>query len=281
MTFSRRIVVLFISVLLCSCTSYQKTDKVIQKNPFEDIMNTQILVMNSLVWQSIENEQRYKEYLRVEEEKRLAEEKRKEEERIKLEEEKRIELEKQKAEELKSKTRQQTTEKKTTQSVNNTNQSSPPSTPTPQPVIGNAFQREFLNLINQERARKGLSILKLDVELNNGAQVRANELATINDIRVNGVAHVRPDGRSFRTVLPHRNIGENVGGSWDVLVEREKHTYAYHAFDMWKASAGHYEVMVFPNLTSIGVAYQVSERMKADGEVQVDWSGLVFVLFVE
>lgn len=267
------------SILIVGCVPDQRS----KENVFNETFKNSTKVSTQIKEISLQNEIIYqKELIRKEEErKRLEEEKRQKEEQERLERE-RLEKERKEKEEqerrAKEKARQQAVHKQKASPP----QPKPTSKPQPAPKqIGNAFQREFLGYLNQERARKGLNPVQLDEELNWGAKVRSDELAPLNDIRVNGKPHYRPNGTYFRTVLPHRRIGENTAGSWEVQRQKEGHSYAYHAFDAWCSSPGHYKLMMTPHFKYIGVSWSPSERMRSDNEYQVDWSGLVFVLLIE
>ncbi|MBQ3565965.1 MAG: hypothetical protein IJA12_02185 [Oscillospiraceae bacterium] len=103
---------------------------------------------------------------------------------------------------------------------------------------------EVLELVNQERASLGLSPLVLDVDLNKAANVRAEEASEV-------FSHTRPDGTSFATVLKDFSIsyyccGENIAAGCptaEVVVAQ------------WINSPAHYENIIDPNYTKLGVGF--------------------------
>ena len=70
------------------------------------------------------------------------------------------------------------------------------------------FAEEVLRLVNVERAKEGLSPLKLDAKLTEAAEIRAKEI-------INSFSHTRPNGSSCFTALEqvgvsYRRAGENI-----------------------------------------------------------------------
>jgi uncharacterized protein YkwD len=77
-----------------------------------------------------------------------------------------------------------------------------------------AYADEVFKLVNEARADAGLSLLERDGELDAAAMIRAEECASVQSLRVGGLAHVRPDGTPFYTVMgveENFSYGENLG----------------------------------------------------------------------
>lgn len=117
-----------------------------------------------------------------------------------------------------------------------------------------AVEREVIRLINAERATKGLSQLQTDANLTKAARIRSEEL-----YRNDHFAHTRPSGEAWQTVLQtevpvsYATAGENLA-----MVEHNMPDYdpAYDAsywYTTWEHSPSHYENMVKPGFTHVGV----------------------------
>lgn len=106
-------------------------------------------------------------------------------------------------------------------------------------------QETILKLVNQERAKAGVSSLKLNTTMNEMANVRAKELKTL-------FSHTRPDGRDCFTVFDDFNLecfqaGENIA----MTVSND----ADHVMQLWINSEGHYLNMISSDYTELGVGY--------------------------
>ncbi len=118
-------------------------------------------------------------------------------------------------------------------------------TPSPeQPEQNLSYVEQVVKLVNEHRAKEGLSPLKLDTKVSAAAQVRAKEIVT-------SFSHTRPDGSSFATALKEQNIsyrraGENI--AWGQKSPEE-------VVNAWMNSSGHRANIMNPNFTSIGVGY--------------------------
>lgn len=110
---------------------------------------------------------------------------------------------------------------------------------------GNAsFTQQVADLVNQERAKVGLSPLTFDAELSRAAQIRANEIKT-------KFSHTRPNGTSCFTVLDECGIdywgcGENIAYG---------DTTPAAVMEGWMNSPGHKANILNPNYTKIGVGF--------------------------
>lgn len=122
-----------------------------------------------------------------------------------------------------------------------------PETETPAPELPgqfHAYVERVVELVNEERAKEGLTPLTLDTKVTAAAQVRAKEIVT-------SFSHTRPNGSSFSTALKEQNIsyrraGENIAWgqkSPEVVV------------NAWMNSSGHRANIMNSGYTSIGVGY--------------------------
>lgn len=111
------------------------------------------------------------------------------------------------------------------------------------------YAARITELVNQERAKQGLSPVTLDARITKAAQVRANETIT-------SFSHTRPNGSSFSSVLKeagisYRGCGENI--AWG-----QKSPEA--VMEAWMNSDGHRANILNPNYKYIGVGYAQSQN---------------------
>lgn len=127
-------------------------------------------------------------------------------------------------------------------------ESSKPSSSKPQtPETDNgslSYAQQVVKLVNQERAKEGLSPLSIDQPSAAAALVRAKEIE-------NSFSHTRPNGSSFSTALTeqgarYRRSGENI--AWGQKTPEQ-------VMQGWMNSPGHRANIMNPNFTSIGVGY--------------------------
>lgn len=109
--------------------------------------------------------------------------------------------------------------------------------------------KEMLELVNEARAKAGAAPLKLDSALVNAANVRAEEISEV-------FSHTRPDGSSFSTVLDDFSInyycsGENIAAGVDS---------AEITVNQWIDSPSHYQNMINPDYTEMGIGYYYDEN---------------------
>ena len=107
-----------------------------------------------------------------------------------------------------------------------------------------SFVRQVVNLVNQERAKAGLSPVTADTSIQAAAQVRAKEIEK-------SFSHTRPDGGSFSTALTqqgvtYRGSGENI--AWGQKTPEQ-------VMNGWMNSDGHRANILNKNFTKIGVGY--------------------------
>lgn len=106
------------------------------------------------------------------------------------------------------------------------------------------FANEVVRLVNEERAKAGLSALTVDAGAASAAQVRARETET-------SFSHTRPDGSSFNSALTEagvnfRGAGENIAYGQN---SPEK------VMESWMNSSGHRANILNSSYTSIGVGH--------------------------
>lgn len=137
------------------------------------------------------------------------------------------------------------------------------------------LNQEFLNLLNADRQAAGLKPVEYGTHLQEGANTRTNDLATIGHIRVNNQPHVRLDGSSFRedfNYLGEANknaLGENTAistynGNPNQLVSEK--ALAEQFYKQWKSSPSHYENMMSPDYNFSAISVKMSDKNQLAGE---------------
>lgn len=127
-----------------------------------------------------------------------------------------------------------------------------------------AYNKEFLALVNAERARVGVAPLTYKADLQKGADIRTAEMA-----KAGYPSHTRPNGERFYTAFNYLNPqsnwawGENASSrSLSQMVENEviagkttyEKAYAKRFYDGYVGSSGHYKTMMNPNYKSLVVS---------------------------
>ena len=107
-----------------------------------------------------------------------------------------------------------------------------------------SFAAQVVSLVNAERAKNGLSALKVDNRVTAAAQTRVGELKS-------SFSHSRPDGRSCFTALTeagasYRGAGENIAYG---------QTSPQAVMNAWMNSSGHRANILSNKYTTIGVGY--------------------------
>ena len=104
---------------------------------------------------------------------------------------------------------------------------------------------QVLNLLNDERASRGLPELRMDPELTRAACVRAGEIAR-------SFSHTRPDGSAWSTVS---------GAAYGENIARGQNS-AEKVIAAWMTSSSHRENMLRASYGSVGIcAYKVNGVM--------------------
>lgn len=107
-----------------------------------------------------------------------------------------------------------------------------------------SYVERVVALVNQERAKEGLSPLSINKSAEAAALVRAKETVT-------SFSHTRPNGSSFSTALAeqgvsYRTAGENI--AWGQKTPEQ-------VMQGWMNSPGHRANIMNPSFSSIGVGY--------------------------
>ena len=139
----------------------------------------------------------------------------------------------------------------------------------------------LVHYINMDRESKGLKKLQYDPELHKLTEVRAQEMAQYGHIRYQGLAHTRPDGSKWTTVLDllpsdykSYGIGENMlaysvlSNPYQLVSEQ---WIAKRLFEQWKASPSHYAAMMNPEYTRTAVSFKLTTRSGAKSENGTNW----------
>ena len=103
------------------------------------------------------------------------------------------------------------------------------------------FAAEVLYLVNVERAKVGAPPLQLAEDLQQSANVRAQEIVEL-------FSHTRPDGSDCFTAMHRRGntCGENIAAG---------HATAEETVEQWMNSDGHRENILNPDFRELGVGY--------------------------
>ena len=126
-------------------------------------------------------------------------------------------------------------------------------------VDNRKLNEHFMELLNEERTRKGLTpatIAADDSELTRVANIRANEMADHGSLRYQGKKegkHKRPDGSRWSTAYDPEfykqtnAMTENVAETttvWDIVSLTNEKALAHYFYTVWKHSKGHYAAMM-------------------------------------
>ena len=111
-----------------------------------------------------------------------------------------------------------------------------------------AMKQDIIDRTNALRRENGVSVLTVNGELMQAAQVRADEMADTGTY-----SHTRPDGRKYYTVTDCRQVGENIHQIPLLYLAQQKTTLAETLVYSWSKSAGHMENMTDESYAAIGV----------------------------
>ena len=126
-------------------------------------------------------------------------------------------------------------------------------------VDNRKLNEHFMELLNEERTRKGLTpatIASDDSELTRVANVRANEMADHGSLRYQGKKegkHKRPDGSRWSTAYDPEfykqtnAMTENAAETttvWDIVSLTNEKALVHYFYTVWKHSPGHYAAMM-------------------------------------
>lgn len=109
----------------------------------------------------------------------------------------------------------------------------------------------ILDLLNQNRLSQGMDTLTIDALLTEAAMRHALDMAAMDSMSHEGSDGSLPMDRVTATGYLWGYVGENV------LVRANLHAPA--AFNQWWNSPSHYEAMMSPRFTEIGIAWATSD----------------------
>lgn len=135
------------------------------------------------------------------------------------------------------------------------------------------IKQDIIRYTNELRAKMGLNPLKHNVNLDNVADLRAQEM-----LDTGVFSHTRPDGRDTWTAFSDLNVaylqaGENLGYAETNGVQDINN--GYYWYSMWENSEGHYANLVKPEFTDIGV----SLRYKLVGDMYYVYATQIFAKY--
>ena len=110
----------------------------------------------------------------------------------------------------------------------------------------NSYVEQVLQLVNKERAARGLSSLRLDARVSAAAQVRAAECAR-------SFSHTRPNGTRCFTALKEGGVSYRPAGENIAYGQRTPQA----VMTDWMNSSGHRANILNSNYTTIGIGYTV------------------------
>jgi len=117
-----------------------------------------------------------------------------------------------------------------------------------------AYTDKIFELVNKEREKAGAEPLERSEYLNEAANTRAEDCATVGSIYVDGKPHTRPDGSRWFTALgidENYNYGENSGQGRFTAEAQMKG---------WMDSKGHRTNILYDRYTEIGIGCALSEQ---------------------
>ena len=124
-----------------------------------------------------------------------------------------------------------------------------PETEEPESPETLSFAHQVVKLVNEERAKAGLSPLQIVEKAEAAAAVRAKEIET-------SFSHTRPNGSSFSTALKEQGV--SFRGSGENIAWGQKTPEA--VMNAWMNSPGHRANILNRSFTGIGVGYQQNSR---------------------
>lgn len=144
------------------------------------------------------------------------------------------------------------------------------------------FNSEIIKLVNAERKKKGISPLKYNAHILNGASIRAMEMANAGKF-VEG--HLRTDGsgQSFSTAFEPEIApiitSENAffeGTSLNPYELVSEKFIAEKAFTWWKNSAVHYKAMMNPNNRSVATSVKLGSKINEKYNRDTLYAAMIF-----
>lgn len=123
------------------------------------------------------------------------------------------------------------------------------------PDAAEDYRHAILRLVNQERAKAGLTALVLDDTVSRAAQIRAVEI-------IETFSHTRPDGTSCFTALDEVGIASaSVARAENIAAGQQS---PEDVMKGWMNSDGHRANILNPNLKKLGVGYTEGGRYRTN-----------------
>ncbi|WP_420833086.1 CAP domain-containing protein [Shimazuella soli] len=108
------------------------------------------------------------------------------------------------------------------------------------------YEQEVINLVNEERKKRNLDPLKLDIKLSQLARQKSEDMRDKNYFDHTSPTYGKPCDHMKKEGVDYRYCGENIGAGYKTPEE---------AMDGWMKSEPHRENILSPNYTHIGVGY--------------------------
>ena len=112
-----------------------------------------------------------------------------------------------------------------------------------------SYAQQILNLVNEERAKAGLSPVSLDLNITAAANIRAKEIVT-------NFSHTRPNGTSFSTVLKEQGISYRGSGKNIAWGQKSPE----QVMNGWMNSDGHRANILNADFQNLGVGHYQDEN---------------------
>jgi uncharacterized YkwD family protein len=122
----------------------------------------------------------------------------------------------------------------------------PQPTPTPAPIAGDfsAYQQEVLNIVNKERASRGLSALKFSTEVSRVATLKSQDMINKGYFDHNSPTYGSPFDMMKQFGITYKSAGENIA-----MGQRSPQ----EVMTAWMNSDGHRKNILNSSFTEIGV----------------------------
>ena len=133
-----------------------------------------------------------------------------------------------------------------------------------------AVRTKFYRILNEYRASKGLRELEVNLELQNYADIRAEEQRTC-------FGHTRPNGKAAGSGWHNSQNGLNTRYAENAIgvgtLSADPVETALNIFNRWKDSAGHNRHMIYNFDSQITMAFGIAPMLDTNGKVT---SGAIF-----
>lgn len=110
----------------------------------------------------------------------------------------------------------------------------------------NAYEKQVVTLVNEERAKNGLGALKIDTALSKMARVKSNDMATHKYFDHTSPTYGSPFDMMKQFGITYQYAGENIAMGQQTPQE---------VMNAWMNSEGHRANILNKNFTHIGVGY--------------------------